>query len=389
MYYLQIILYSIISLIIITYMYIKIKYRFWSVQPVFHIYDFHYWLFSPGYIHKSLPDKNKFTNFKNIIKTDVLKLNNREKTEIIDLLQEHYLKEGRIHFRPEQVNIFPYFENIGKKSCLCTSYYEKGGFNYKNLIGFMLGKPLYVYNNNNNNNNNFKTYYVEYLCVHKLHRKKGIAPELIQTHDYFQRRENPDVICSLFKREHNLTGIVPLCLYSTYGFDIHLWDKEVYIHPGISIIEISKTNIHVLKDFLKNSKNNYKCFITTGIQNILTLIDTNNFIVYCVIQDGQVICCYFFRDSCTYYDDNKRVVNNFCNFNNCLIDDVFVYCYGKIIQKLKKRFDMLLIENNSASDTIVQKILATHNPEFISPTAYYFYNYLMHPVKPEEFYCIC
>ena len=50
---------------------------------------------------------------------------------------------------------------------------------------------------------------------------------------------------------------------------------------------------------------------------------------------------------------------------------------------------MLLIENNSASDTIVQKILATHNPEFISPTAYYFYNYLMHPVKPGEFYCIC
>ena len=50
-------------------MYIKIKYRFWSAQPVFHIYDFHYWLFSPDYINKSLPEKNKFTNFKNIIKT--------------------------------------------------------------------------------------------------------------------------------------------------------------------------------------------------------------------------------------------------------------------------------------------------------------------------------
>jgi len=385
MYYLQIILYSIISIIIITYMYIKIKYRFWSAQPVFHIYDFHYWLFSPDYINKSLPEKNKFTNFKNIIKTDILKLNSREKTEIIELLQANYLKDESIHFRPEQSNIFPYFENIGKESCLCTAYYERGGFNATNLIGCMIGKPLHVYTNKTY----FKTYYVEYLCVHKLHRKKGIAPELIQTHDYLQRRENPDVICSLFKKEHNLTGIVPLCLYSTYGFDLQSWNKEVYIHPGITIIEINKTNIHLLKDFLNNCKDKFKCFITTGIQNILTLIDTNNFMVYCAVQKREIICCYFFRDNCTYYNGEKRVVNNFCNINNCIVRDVFVYCYGKIIQKLKKRFHMLLIENTGASDTIVQKILPAHKPQFISPTAYYFYNYLMKPVKSHEFYCIC
>ena len=122
---------------------------------------------------------------------------------------------------------------------------------------------------------------------------------------------------------------------------------------------------------------------------ILTLIDTNNFIVYCAVQKGQIICCYFFRDNCTYYNGEKRVVNNFCTINNCLISDVFVYCYGKIIQKLKKRFHMLLIENIGASDTIVQKILLVHKPQFISPTAYYFYNYLMKPVKSHEFYCIC
>lgn len=385
MYYLQIILYSLISLIVITYMYIKLKYRFWSAQPVFHIYDMHYWFFSPGYINKSLPEKNKFTNFKNIITTNILKLNSDEKNEIIQLLQDNYLKDESIHFRPELSNIFPYFENIGNESCLCTAYYEKGGFNNKNLIGCMVGKPLYVYTNKSQ----FKTYYVEYLCVHKQHRKKGIAPELIQTHDYIQRRKNPEIICSLFKREHNLTGIIPVCLYQTYGFDLHTWNKEVFIHPGISIIEITKNNIHVLKDFLNNCKDKFKCFITTNIQNILTLIETNNFIIYCVQQKQQIISCYFFRDNCTYYNGEKRVVNNFCNIDNCLVDDVFVYCYGKIIQKLKKRFHMLLIENNGASNKLVDKILLTHRPVLISPTAFYFYNYLLRPFKPHEFYCIC
>lgn len=385
MYYLQIIFCCIISIIVVTYMYIKIKYRFWSAQPVFHIYDYHYWLLSPGYINKELPEENKFTNFKNIVITNILKLNKNEQTEIISLLQDHYLKDDSVHFRPEIENIFPYFENIGKESCLCTAYFEKGGFNSNNLIGCMLGKPLNVYTNESN----FQTYYVEYLCVHKQHRKKGIAPELIQTHDYIQRRTNNHVICSLFKREHNLTGIVPLCLYTTYGFDLNVIKKEVYVHPGISIIQITKDNINILNEFLVNVKNKYKCFISVGMLNLNKLILTNNFIVYCVVQKGQVISCHFFRDSCTYYDGNKRVVNNFCNFNNCTMEDVFVYCYGKIIQKLKKRFHMLLIENNSDSNVLVNKIKITHKPTVISPTAYYFYNYLMKPVSPDDFYCIC
>lgn len=383
--YLQIIIYSIIALIILTYMYIKVKYRFWSAQPVFHIYDYHYWFFSPDYISRSYPEKNKYTNFRNIIKSDISKLNSGEKTEIVALLQDHYLKDKTIHFKPEPHNIFPFFDHNGKDTCISTLYYERGGFNYKNLMGAMLGKPLHVHINKTY----FKTYYVEYLCVHRDHRKKGIAPELIQTHDYFQRHENPSVICSLFKREHNLTGIVPLCLYDTYIFSLHDWNKKVAIHPGISILKINKSNITLLKDFLSNTKTKHTCFISTGFQNLLTLIDTNNFMVYCVIQNNQVICCYFFRNGCTYYEGNKGVLANFCNFNNCVIPEVFVYCYGKIIQKLKKRFDIISIENNSDTDMIVQKILLTHKPLVVSPTAYYFYNYLTRPVLHKEFYCIC
>ena len=132
--YLQIAIYSIIALIIITYMYIKVKYRFWSAQPVFHIYDYHYWFFSPDYISRSYPEKNKYTNFGNIIKSNILKLNSREKIETIALLQDHYLKDKSIHFKPESHNIFPFFEHNGKDTCISTMYYEQGGFNYKNLM---------------------------------------------------------------------------------------------------------------------------------------------------------------------------------------------------------------------------------------------------------------
>ena len=49
----------IITLIILFYIFIKIKYKFWTIQPVFHFYDVHYWFKNIGIINKELPNKNK------------------------------------------------------------------------------------------------------------------------------------------------------------------------------------------------------------------------------------------------------------------------------------------------------------------------------------------
>ena len=64
--YLLITIFIIIIIICLFLLYIKIKYRFWALQPVFHIYDLNYYLFPPGIIILDLPVKNKYTNFKNI-----------------------------------------------------------------------------------------------------------------------------------------------------------------------------------------------------------------------------------------------------------------------------------------------------------------------------------
>ena len=61
-----IILSFIIFLIIIFTIVIKLKFRFWSEQPVFHVYDISYYLFYSGIIHDFVPKKTRYTNFKNI-----------------------------------------------------------------------------------------------------------------------------------------------------------------------------------------------------------------------------------------------------------------------------------------------------------------------------------
>ena len=46
--------------------YLKIKLKFWYLQPVFHIYNIGLWLYPRGIINPGLPLVNKYTNLFNI-----------------------------------------------------------------------------------------------------------------------------------------------------------------------------------------------------------------------------------------------------------------------------------------------------------------------------------
>ncbi len=54
---------SIIIIILVVAFY-KLKYPFWSRQPVFHFHNLRYWLFPPGIIQHNKPEKDKFYDDK-------------------------------------------------------------------------------------------------------------------------------------------------------------------------------------------------------------------------------------------------------------------------------------------------------------------------------------
>ena len=56
--YISYILLTILFIVLFIIAYIKIKYKFWSIQPVFHVYNFNYMIFPPGIIDPNLPFKN-------------------------------------------------------------------------------------------------------------------------------------------------------------------------------------------------------------------------------------------------------------------------------------------------------------------------------------------
>ena len=382
--YLSYILFFIVLILFLIYIYIRLKYGFWVVQPVFHIYDFIYMLNPPGIINHNLPEKNKYTNFKNIETIMFQEVSEIKQTRVVNFIRSNYLQNKENVFSPKSENIIPYFKGHNAKPFI--SFYNEENLMLdlkkgttvedKKIVGLMSSRPIHVVINNNDKDANFDAYYVDYLCVDKMYRKKGIAPQIIQTHEYNQRYLNKNIVVSLFKREDELTGIVPLCVYSTFGFSVDKWSKPNDLHPSYKLLQVNQQNFHFLYDFIKNNSNKFDIVINTEVTNMIELIKTKNIFIYTILLDDQIICAYFFRKTCTFVEKNMEVLSCFASIKDC-DDNIFVQGFKISFWKIASEnyFGFAAIEEISHNNVIIENIKIKTTPLIISPTAYFFYNF--------------
>ena len=378
-------------------LYIRFKFAFWRVQPVFHIYDLHYYLFPPGIIEYGVPERNKYCNFKDVETLKFEAVDNYKTSKFSGFVQSHYLRNKENVFLPQKENIVPYF--TGHNHPCFFSFYNTSeilldcktntSIEDKKIIAVMTSRPLHIYINNGSKDSFFDAYYVDYLCVDKSYRKAGIAPQIIQTHEYNQRVLNKKIVVSLFKREGELTGIVPLCVYSTYGFEMRTWKKPPRLPPHFGVIEIGPKNAHYLIDFIKTQNPKFDIVVMPEISNLLELIKTGNVYCYIIVNDFEVLCAYFFRKSCAYVRKNVEILSCFASINaiNGKNADIFVEGYKVALWKIYKKhpgFQYAVIEDISDNNAIIKNIMLRTKPTLVSPTAYFFYNFAYPTFKPAK-----
>lgn len=392
----------VLVIILFIYGYIRIKYGFWYYQPVFHAYDFWYYLFPCGIIQHELPEKNRFTNIDAI---EFLSLANADEStmdKVVHFIQTNYLQNTDNKFHPEKHNIIKYFAGHGESihPCFLSLCWEEeflqdidsSGELVKNkkLVGIMTTRPLYI--KFKKDKSQLVAYYVDYLCVHKDYRKKGYAPQIIQTHHYHQRNKNPGVHVSLFKRENKLTGIVPLCVYSTYGFSMKGWKKPLDIPSTDKILECSSQNIRYLLEFMRETADLFDITMTTEIANILELINSRNMYIYFVldIASDKVMSAYFFRNSCVTIQKDCKIISCFASIcRENYIDDAFVYgfkCALFMIPMMDYLF--LAVEDISHNKKIIDNLQIKNKVDVVSPTAYFFYNFAYHPFSSDKVFFV-
>ena len=377
--------------------YIRVKFGFWALQPVFHVYNLTYMIWPPGIINHDLPEKNKYTNFKNIETIVYAELSDLKINKFVNFVKTHYLQNKDNVYSPKKKNILPYFNSHNTKSFF--SFYTEDTILHdlkkgtmiedKKIIGIITGRPIHISINNSKNdkiNAKFDAYYIDYLCVDKNYRKKGIAPQIIQTHYYNQSHINKNITVSLFKREDELTGIVPLCVYSTYGFHVKKWTKPSDLHSMYTLLEITEQNFHFLLDFIKINSAKFDIVINSDISNIIEVIKTKNIFIYVILLNDEIISAYFYRKSCTFIEKGLEILSCFASINNCESEETFIHGFKISFWKTaeKYKFGFAAIESISNNDIIINNLLLKTDPLVVSPTAYFFYNFAYNTFKPEK-----
>jgi hypothetical protein len=405
---------SLIALIIIIYLitavYLKCKMPFWSKQPVFHIYNIFYWLKPPGLILTDMPLISKYVDLLNIKTYKVGDEDERKAlfTSICNFIKDNYVKDKKYtNYSPAQNEILNYLEASNHASYFTVYQQPKLLFN-KNvpetaideIIGVISARPLYVRIQEKNlftpKQLMFPTYYVDNLCVQPAYRKKNIASSMIATHYYNLRKNNKFIQTCLFKREGELNAIVPLVTFNTYCIETSYFTNNLLLlEPSISLIEIGVEQMHLFVDFIKIQMVTFQCSILPDITNLMSLIKKGNIKAYCLVDKSigigtgigtGIIACYIFKISNTSYD-GQRAVECIATISVCR-NTIFITGFALALKKLGE-ITLVLIEDTAHSNRLLSNVISNTNKntniiKFISPTAFFFYNYASYTFKKND-----
>ena len=361
--------------------YFRIKYPFWSIQPVFQYYNLYYWCFPPGIINQSLPNKHKtyydysiqFSTFEN--------LKQHEKEDFINLLQQHYLRSKDVDYIPSETAVQSYLSNLKYEPLVGLKYETKflNNQTHKKLIGTITGKPITCYLDNNK----FIVNYVDFLCVHKKFRKKQVAPKLIHTYYVNQRNRNKTCVF-LFKRESSKTAYVPLTSYLSYGFNLQYLKKPLKKYS----ILLTKNHLSYIYNELNNINRNFRCTIISSLSNIETLITNKVFFIYGILDNINIHALYIFQNNQTKIDGEFSVDCIGSYKKKSLKETIFYNGFLNALYDLKKTYKTLVLENIGHNHILIKNFIKKNTPLFSSQNSYYFYNFAYKPILSKDVFIL-
>ena len=390
---------------IIIYAYLRLTYGFWFYQPVFHLYDLRYYLSPCGIVEHDLPERNKFTNLENITTTPFHHIVRGHRVDqFTNFVRTHYLRNRNNRFLPTKTEIVPYFTNH-KHPCFVSFYQKpyvlqvkqgKEHIDIQKPYGVMTSRPLQISMHSGKfAGQKMYAYYVDHLCVHKDARKQGIAPEIIQTHYYNQRRANPRIHANLFKREGDLTGIVPVCIYPSVVFHIpsllipfygasHSSHEETILKN----VRCIGKNLHFLINFLRENANLFDIQICSDLGNFTELLQTNNYVVEYVVDcsaNNDIVCVFFFKKMRVFLDTNQEAISCIASIKKRGIDDdVFGRMFLRCLHAVNTTCSHIIVEALSHNTILVEECKNVCSVVVESPTAYFFHNFVCPTFSPDR-----
>lgn len=400
---------TVISLTVLTiFAYIKLKFPFWNIQPVYHSYDYWRMLYkTPFTIYKYRPVKTKFTDLAHVHTFPFDDVSTDNLAEIVNLLQCYYIPTDRIIHTIQSADITSIL--TGQSQSSFVSIYSDIHYEFnKNTtidgsaniiiqqkpIGCITSRSLrflYRAGSTPNTYTEQPVYYIDYLCVNREHNQLNLNRKLLQTHEYNQRLHNKNVSVSLIRKEGDLfVGIVPLVQFKTHAF--HIRDTKFPKLPTkhhIRALDIE--SIDTLLDYFHSDPNAdpktefFDLLFLPDIGNITAQLKQGILAGYYLMIEGEVLAFYFFKDDRTTYDD---VDGNTCQLiasvMNChsvnLFHIGFLHALRRQMQ-IRPKLKILLIDEIGHNVNLMSVWRYKNTPILTTNTAYYLFN-MVYPGSP-------
>ena len=383
------ILYGLLGLIILYllfFAFIKLRFRFWSSQPVFHLYNLLYWIWPCGIIQHGQPPKTKFYNAK-ILTKKWQDFSTEKKALFYTLIKGHFLNEKKEKYNPPKYAVLDYFQGHNKNCHLSLQFELSPNTNQptQKIVSAMTTRPL----NAILNGNEVSVDYVDFLCVHKSHRKKGLAQKIIYSH-YFNSRKDRAGPVFLFKREGIINFIVPLTVYTAYVFPLkNLKHPNLELPNNIICHLINDSNFSLFAHFFEDIKNHFKSFITPELAHIKHLVSKQLLFICLIVEGQEPIATYIYRNPFTRYE-NKQSIELIASYYKLGYYDEYIKSFRNTIVLINQIFpiDILILERISNNADLNDFLIKRYPVLWKCPMAYFLYNFAYRPFFPSDVFLI-
>lgn len=443
-----IIIVLIIFLILGLFAYIRLRYPFWSIQPVYHTYDIRWFGSTAPIVVLRTGDAvvSKYTDKVHVSTKPFLDMAPEKIDEMIDLLQCHYIGSDRIlniidrstmthyltgHNYPAYVSLYlvdrldiesktPILDNGSGQAGPNNSAYQI--VNRPMVVGAMTSRPVRIFVGSEMTEET--TYFWDFICDHRDFRSRHISRYLIQTHLHKQQFSTSEIKTGLFRKEAILCeGVVPLVKYKMSTFLLQKI-RPPKLPAHFTVVRIFNENLDILSDFLyglthpeQQARTQSAAFFSfcafPELGSLVNLVKQHILYVYALKRGEHIYGMYFFKDSKTIYDEmidgngngnGKQIecIASICNMGRNMpnVDGLFFMGVLHALRDITKysttsktspgtggNFRIITFSHLAHNHLLLEKWRWKYKPLFETPCAYYAYNMIVAGISIDERQC--
>lgn len=287
--------------------YIKIKYPFWSTQPIYHSYD---WI-SPCFTRPFLLNVIK-TKYYDPMQYQTKIYSDCDNSELCKLLQEHYTEEEQVLHKVEIKTI----DNIYKDPRSMITTYRLQDFSYKghgelqinqykNILGMTGSYPVKLSISTPNTTLEVKGWVLHHICSNRYEsvKRKEIHQKLLDNHIYniFQTTGEP-TFHLIVKYGIQFTGVVPFVKTTQNIYNIKNSGKT-HLRPGYSVNVCKEEHYQNLFEILETENMNVLYNLSLERASLISQIESESIRIYLLFDKRQIIGIYIVKPENLFYDD--------------------------------------------------------------------------------------